>query len=108
MIKRKRRSPSEWMDLVKDFKASKLTLVAWCRENNISKSSIYPYLKKYKNQSETKQVETKEQNWGAISLPKNIEKSAISLKMGSITLDVKSGFDKKTLSEILSVVMELC
>lgn len=105
---RKRRSKAQWIELVKEFKSSGLNLTAWCRENSISKNSIYPYLKKYKNQSETKQVETKEQNWGAISIPKNIENPAISLKMGSITLNVKSGFDKKTLSEVLSVVMELC
>ena len=98
-----RKSEDRWMETVKDFKSSGSNLSAWCREKGICKSSIYPYIKKYKNQ-----VEPVEQKWGEISIPKSIERSPISFKIGAITFDIKSGFDKEMLNDILSVVMKLC
>jgi len=98
----KRRTAEEWMLLVEDFKASTLKITAWCRKNEVCKGSFYPYLKK----SEAI-ADPLVQKWGTIALPKGIEESLISLKIGTITLDIKSGFDKETLSDILNVVMKL-
>jgi hypothetical protein len=100
---RKRRSKEEWDALVKDYKISGLSLTAWCREKGISKSSIYPYLKKF-----NREAETCEQKWGAIIIPKIIESPSISVKVGDVTLDIKKGFDKGTLADVLSVVINLC
>jgi len=102
-MKGQRRSKEQWMLLVEDFKASGLSLAAWCREKNISKSSIYPYIKTFDNN-----VKDSDQKWGVVTLPQTSTESAISLKIGSITLDIKSGFNKETLSEVLSVVTKLC
>ncbi|MBC2581693.1 hypothetical protein [Clostridium sp. DJ247] len=38
---------------------------------------------------------SQEQKWGLITISKSIETSPISLKIGSVTLDIKSGFDKE-------------
>ncbi|MBC2579088.1 IS66 family insertion sequence element accessory protein TnpA [Clostridium sp. DJ247] len=100
---RNRKSQEQWMVLVKEYKASGLNLTAWCKEKGISKSSIYPYLKKFSSEAESS-----EQKWGLITISKSIETSPISLKIGAVTLDIKSGFDKETLGDILSVVMKLC
>jgi hypothetical protein len=64
---------------------------------------FYPYLKK----SEAL-AEPLEQKWRSITIPKHIETSSILLKVGTITLDIKSGFDKETLRDVLNVVMKLC
>src|SRR5690349_5130588 len=98
-----KRSKEEWVALVKDYRTSGLGLTAWCSEKGISKSSIYPYLKKL-----NRETEASEQKWGIITIPKNIESAAISLKVGAITLDIKNGFNKETLADILSIVMSLC
>lgn len=100
---KKRRTAEEWMLLVEDFKASNLNITAWCRKREVCKSSFYPYLKK----SEAI-ADPVSQKWGTVALPEGIEESLISLKMGTITLDIKNGFDKETLSDVLNVVMKLC
>lgn len=100
----KRKSEAQWMALVEERNSSSLNLTAWCREKEICKGSIYPYLKKFKALA----AETSEQKWGAIVIPKSSETSLISLKVGTITLDIKNGFDKETLLDVLSVVMTLC
>ena len=100
----KRKSEEQWMQLVKNFNSSGLNVTAWCRESGISKGSFYTYLNKFKALA----AEPSEQKWGAITIPKNIETSSISLKVGNITLDIKSGFNKETLKDILSVVTNLC
>lgn len=99
----KRRNNEEWLLLVKIYKTSGLNLTVWCRKNEISKSSIYPYIKKFKEPAEPLQPK-----WGALTMPKGIETSAISLKIGSITLDIKKDFNKETLTDILNVRMRLC
>jgi hypothetical protein len=100
----KRKSEAQWMALVEEHSSSRLNLTAWCREKGICKGSFYPYLKKFKAIA----AETSEQKWGAVVIPKSCETSSISLKVGTITLDIKNGFDKETLVDVLSVVMTLC
>jgi hypothetical protein len=100
----KRKSEEQWMGLVKKFNSSALNVTAWCRENGISKGSFYPYLNKFKALA----AESSEQEWGAKTMPKSVGASSISLKVGTITLDIKNGFDKETLIDVLSVVMKLC
>ena len=99
----KRKSEKEWLELVKEYTTSGLNLTAWCKKNNICKSSIYPYLKKIKASAS----ETSEQKWGVLALPKRLEVAPISLKIGTITLEIKNGFEKETLADILSVVIKL-
>lgn len=101
-MKRQRRSKEQWMLLVEDFKASGLALARWCKENNISKSSIYPYVKASNNN-----VEPHAQTWGIVTLPEKTTESTINLKIGEITLEIKNGFNRETLSDILSVVTKL-
>lgn len=100
----KRKSVEEWTALVKEYNSSGLNLTAWCKEKELSKSYFYPHLKKIKSIA----AETSEQKWVAIALPESVEKSSISLKVGNITLDIKNGFDKEILLNVLSVVMKLC
>lgn len=100
-----RRSKEEWMLLVSDYTNSGLTLTEWCREKGISKSSIYPYIKQYAVPTEI----LSDNGIGVeMPLPRNIENSFITLKVGDVSLDIKSGFDKKVLSDILKVVMSVC
>ena len=101
-MKKQRRSKEQWMRLVEDFKSSDLAHVKQCKENNISKSSIYPYIKASDNN-----IEASDQNWGVVTLPENITESTIALKIGAITLDIKNGFNKETLSDVSSVVTKL-
>jgi hypothetical protein len=100
----KRKSEAQWMALVEEHSSSSLNLTAWCREKGICKGSFYPYLKK----SKAIAAGTSEQKWGAVVIPKSCETSSISLKVGTITVDIKNGFNKETLVDVLSVVMTLC
>lgn len=83
--------------------ASKLSITAWCKKRDVCKGSFYTYLKKFEAIADPVA-----QKWGAIVLPESIEESSISLKIGTITLGIKSGFDKETLGDVLNVVMKLC
>jgi transposase len=99
----KRKSEKEWEKIVEEFKRSGLNLTAWCRKNNISKSSIYPYIKKFNSSKESLG-----KNWVSIPVRKISETAAFSLKIGTAILDIRSGFDKDELSELLDVVIKLC
>jgi hypothetical protein len=98
----KRRSETEWMVLVKEFKNSNNNLASWCRDKGISKSSIYPYLKS------SRIKEPIETEWAEITMPKTTEPSTITLKVGAVTLDLKNGLNRELLSDVLGVVLSLC
>ena len=102
-VMNKRKSKEQWMALINEFKASGLNLTTWCREKGICKSSIYPYITKFNTP-----VKPSEQKWGSIIIPRNVEASSISLKIGSISIDIKNGVDKVTLSDVLNVILKLC
>lgn len=99
----KRKSKKEWEKIVEEFKTSGLNLSAWCRKNNVSKSTIYPYVKKFNSSKNPS-----EQNWVSVPIPQNTETATFSLKVGAATLDIKKDFDKNALEDILAVVMKLC
>lgn len=98
----KKRTEEEWMLLIKEFKNSKLKFIVWCRNKGISKSSIYPYLKK------SRIKEPIEPEWVEITMPKITDSSSITLKIGDITLDLKNGLNRELLSDVLGVVLSLC
>ena len=98
-----RKTKSEWMEIVKEFKASGLGITAWCKQHGICKTTIYPYIRMFNNENHVEN-----QEWAKLSIPKKPFDSPITIKGSSITLDVKNGFDKETLSEVLIVVMSLC
>ncbi len=102
----KRRTTNEWIGLIEGYKEreSGLSLIAWCKKTGISKSSIYPHIKSYNLKNSPK-----EQKWGLIEIPKDdIKTPTISLRVGAITLDINSGFDKKMLTAVLEVVTNVC
>lgn len=55
----KKRSKEEWRQLVEEYKTSELSLTNWCKEKNISKSTIYPYVKRYSKEN----IEITPQQW---------------------------------------------
>lgn len=100
----KRKPETQWIELIREYNSSGLNLTVWCKEKKLSKSSFYPHLKKFKALA----AEPFEQKWGALAMPKSVEAPSILLKVGIITLDIKNGFDKETLMDVLSVVMKQC
>lgn len=60
----KKRSKEDWQQLVEEYNNSGLSLTNWCKEKNISKSTIYPYVKKYSKGN----VEITSQQWGTIDI----------------------------------------
>lgn len=99
----KRRSENEWFKIIEEFKASELNLTAWCKSKGISKSSIYPYIKKFNSQ--TTFPETK---WVSVPFVNSTDSIMFTLRVGSIDLDIRKGFDKNELADILSVIVKPC
>ena len=97
------RSEEQWMELIKEYTVSGLNITDWCSKKKLNKSSFYRHLKKVQAPA----AEPLEQKWVSITLPKRVEAPSISLTVGTFTLDIKNGFDKETLMDILGVVMKL-
>jgi len=78
-------------------------------ETGVSTTSLNTWLKKYK---ETTNENEKIHDWIPIEVDTTenivrIEDSSLTIKVGSIGIEVKPGFDKNLLTEVLMVVSSL-
>lgn len=99
----KRRSEKDWFKIIEEFKASGLNLTTWCKSKGISKSSIYPYIKKFHSHNNFQKTQ-----WLSVPFTNKADSIMFSLRVGAATLDIKNDFDKNALADILSVIVKLC
>jgi len=94
----------EWEQLLLDFKGSDMTTKAWCESKGITKVALYYWMKKLNF--------TKEKvKWAKIPIKDSettISSSFITIKVANFLLEIKSGFNKSELKDILNVVKQLC
>lgn len=94
-----------WTERVSAYRESKLTLVAWCQENNISKSTMHYWITKLNKEATTSHIE-----WGSISIddssnvvPSDVD-SGISLSVQGIEIKLQQNFHTNTLHNLLQVI----
>ena len=95
----------EWKTKISKFKKSSMTKEAWCEKNNISLRQFNYWFKQLQSNSSTKNTITQ---WLPVEVAEEkITASPISIKIGSASVEVNSGFDKQLLSEILTILKTL-
>lgn len=95
-----------WKDRLKDFEDSGLSIKTWCDEKKLKEHQFYYWRNKFKA----------EQAPSKTLVPIDItqmtnqtnQDSRIKIQVGSISLEIQSGFNPTQLKEIMKVLMELC
>ena len=98
---------TKWGKHICDCKASGLSVLQWCKEQNINTSSYYywhGHLNKQENQDSTNQ------HFVGIPLNKPLQgdTTCIKLHYHAFTLEIPTGIPSSTLTDILSVLQNLC
>lgn len=99
---RKHRDEAEWRELYKEYKASGLNLTAWCRKNNVGKTTMY------KNVTIFEREEKSDPDWIPVRIENKVAVETLSLNINEVTINIKDGFNKKTLEDILDVIRKVC
>ena len=96
-----RYSQAQWEEMIAEYKASGISAEKWCSKKGITKSVLYKWMSRI---SKTK-ASASEPLWVEIAAPEVF--SDISLKYKEISIDIKQGYNKSLLADVLKVVMNL-
>jgi len=103
---------SLWLGHIKAYRASKLTAVAWCKENNVKVHILRKWITQFNKENETL-CESKE--WLPVNVTSNnyennIEpaSSGITITIGVAKIEVSSNFDPNALEAVLGILSKKC
>ncbi len=93
--------PSTWAERIAEFKASGLSVPKWCKANGIKPHQLHYRLKK-----EEQSPSGENASW----LPFNLSDEpspSITIRIGSIAIEVHPGFDPEHLSAVIRALVRL-
>jgi hypothetical protein len=91
-----------WRQQVEAYKASGISRKEYCEKNQIKLSTFDYWRKKFSSPGEKK---------GSAWIPIKIAEDSslgIDLRVGSVTIAVKPGFDRALLTELLQTISAIC
>ena len=102
----------KWKQLLLEYRNSGKTVKEWCQLNKLRRSALYYWMKKLSSNIEELDTSVK---WASIPISIPIPNdqlipvtNSITLKIGEFSMELKTGFEKSVLKDVLSVVMQLC
>lgn len=103
----------QWTRIIQTCRASDMTVVAWCAQNNIHIKAYYYWLRRlrtlacesgqlaaYNNENRIVPMEYK-------PATTNIS-AAITIHLPSVSIDIRDGASKTTIEDVLSAVKKIC
>jgi len=97
-----------WKERIAAYRASGLSQVAFCREQDISLRQLSYWLRKEAKKetvtaTSTRWLPVEINNQGAAS-----ENNSLQIKMGPASIEIRPGFDQKLLLDVLKTLKVLC
>jgi hypothetical protein len=93
-----------WRRLLAEQRGSGMTVVAWCASRNLRISTFY-YWHKKAAQTPTASAP----GWVSLSVSDAAQGGdTLTLRVGRVSVDVPSGFDRRLLTEVLGVLEARC
>lgn len=93
-----------WNERIDSFLASGLSQRAWCQEQGLPPQQLSYWLRKHHR----KEGHPGTSRWVSIDAISTSSGSGVSLRVGTITLDVEPGFDQQVLADVLRSLMSVC
>ena len=103
---------SLWLGHIKAYRASKLTAVAWCKENNVKVHILRKWITQFNKE---KEAFSGSKEWLPVDVvsdtyENNIKpaSSGITITIGAAKIEVSSNFDPNTLEAVLGILSKKC
>jgi len=98
-----------WAERVAEFEASGQNTTEWCSEHGIKTAQLRYWLRKYRHQENANNKAATPQ-WQALEVDNRTsnEGSELKIRVGSAVIEVKPGFDKKLLRELIDALSGPC
>ena len=101
----------KWEKCIKEYKESNMNISAWCKANNIKPTTFKNWLYKDRDKNKNK-AKAEKAEWLPVEINNNDSldntEQTITINVGCASINVKEGFNKKLLQEIITVIKESC
>ena len=94
-----------WESRISACRSSGQSISTWCEAHQINRKTYYYWLKKLSNE------EAGATEWIALDLgeqPTDEQEPTLLVKVGSAVIEVKPGFNRNLLSEVVQTLQDLC
>lgn len=103
----------QWTKIIQSCQESGMTVVAWCRENNVKIKSYYYWLRKLRTIAcETGDLLARNNEQPIIPLAytqtKEAVTAAITIHLPSASIDIQDGASKATIEAVLAALKNVC
>jgi hypothetical protein len=100
---------AQWHALFEEQRSSGLSVTEWCRRRGIEKNTFYGWRKRL---AETPVfAASSPPQFMAVAIasdPPVVSTGLLTLRVGQFSLDIASGFDRRLLADVLSVLTSQC
>jgi transposase-like protein len=99
-----------WKSRVAEFKASGQTATAWCVAQDLKVHQLRYWVRKFNSEKESKESASKQMQWLSVEigeLKADKPQEALPVRIGKATIEVRSGFDPKLLSDVVKTLSVL-
>ena len=93
----------QWKKRIADYEASGQSGVSWCKEHGVSECQFWYWKKKF--QKET--AATEEATWVPVVLGEEAS-SSLTIRVGTVEVEVKAGYEEKLLQQVIRTLVSLC
>ena len=101
----------QWTQIVQACQSSGMTVVAWCRQNNVKIKSYYYWLRRLRTLAcESRSVPTQSEQQSIVPVVFKQAKptSAITIHLASVSVDICEGTSRETIEAVLAALKTVC
>ncbi|RNC27930.1 MAG: hypothetical protein AWM53_02096 [Candidatus Dichloromethanomonas elyunquensis] len=106
----------QWMPLIKECQDSGMSVKSWCRQNNVTESAYYYWLKQIRRKACALQLPVvqpesqKPVEFAKLQVETGTSRTgvAVIIHLPCATVEVKEGTSQKTLEAVLLALKSLC
>lgn len=101
----------QWSQIVQDCQASNMTVVAWCRQNNVNIKSYYYWLRKVRSKAICKPDAIQllqNQQIVPVALGNMKTATVVTIHLPTVSVDIHDGASKSTIDAVLASLKSIC
>lgn len=104
----RRGTAEQWVSRINDYQASGERVAAWCARNQVSPKQLYYWMAKLKK-ADPQAEPARGPRWVALSVGATEgEAPPILVKVGSIAVEVRAGFEPTVFADVVRTLKALC
>lgn len=99
-----------WISRVNDYRASGERVAQWCERHQVTEHQLYYWMRKLKDADGQKPASASGPKWVSLSLEALTSEETVPIRVlvGTIAVEVRTGFDPSVLTSVVRTLKALC